>query len=400
MSLVAVMRSDESAAALRMVLEGTSSAETDIHVADVAKISQDKSLVNGHDVLLIDLDAENGPETEQLGHFIKELGRSKPVIVTTANAGLEDIRRIMGMGAVDVLSQPIREVDLMVALDHAARGRAGGIEAASHKGKVISFIKGGGGAGATTLAVQGAGILAAGGKGKKAKKDAPKVCVLDLDIQFGAVGLYLDIKSSVGLTDLLESPERNDLSLLDSVMSQHESGLDVLTGPDNVLPLEAITPDFVTGLLDLACEAYDYVLVDLPQSWTTWTYAALCRSDLIVLVTQLTVAGIRQAVHQLGTMRLQEIDSVPVKIALNRSNKKWGFQKSSQFKDAENALGQKFDYVILNSYEMTSEAINNGVLLGKIKRNSKLEKNIAMMMENIRQSVADKEQRVAIHATA
>ena len=218
MHLAAIMRSDESAAALRAVLAETNGAEADIHIADVAEIAHIGSLVNEHDVLLVDIDAGNDEEAERLARLIEELGQSKPVIVTTANAGIEDIRRIMAMGAVDVLLQPIREVDLIVALDHAVRGRAGGIETASHKGKVISFLKGGGGAGATTLAVQGGGLLAAGGKGGKG--DAPKVCILDLDIQFGAVGLYLDIKSQVGLTDLLESPERNDLSLLAGALAE------------------------------------------------------------------------------------------------------------------------------------------------------------------------------------
>src|SRR3546814_2930444 len=71
--------------------------------------------------------------------------------------------------------------------------------------------------GATTLAVQATYSLA---------NTAPrnrKVCLIDLDLQGGNAGLYLDIDSSVSVLDCLEDPERMDASLLQSVVTKHRS---------------------------------------------------------------------------------------------------------------------------------------------------------------------------------
>ncbi len=392
MHIVAIMKTAESASSLRQAINGAQGADIDIHISDSLDLTKNEAAMNGHDVLLVDIAPDNGKETDLLGHFIDENCQTRPVIVTAENARREDIHRLLKLGVVDVLSHPIREIDLLVALDHAARSRMNANSGSSRKGKVISFLKGGGGAGSTTLAVQGGCVLAA-----DAKKEKPKVCILDLDIQFGAAGLFLDLLSPVGLTDLLDSPERLDQSLFASVMAHHKSGIDVLTAPTNILPLESVSPEFVDLLLKFACEAYDYVLVDLPQSWTSWTYTALSRSDLIVLVSQLSVASVRQTVHQINTLRVQDLENVPIKHVINRYRRN-GISSSAELKDAEIALGRKFDYRIANNYELVSEAVNQGVMLAKVQRRSKTEKNIRKMMTDIRQYLSISEQREAVHA--
>jgi pilus assembly protein CpaE len=211
--------------------------------------------------------------------------------------------------------------------------------------------------------------------------------VLDLDIQFGAAGLYLDLHTHVSLSDLIESPGRLDHALLSGVMSHHASGVDVLRAPDDLLPLDAVSTDFVSTLLGLARDSYDYVFIDLPQAWTDWTYATLCQSDLLLLVAQLHVGSIRQAGRQLETIKAHELAHAPLKLALNRRTAGL-LSGSSDVRDAEKALKRSFDFLLPNDYELTKSAINRGVLISEIKRRSKLEKKLRVMAADLRQSVA------------
>lgn len=379
--LVAVMRSEEGGADLRAACTGLNGTKIDIRVASIEEVAQSTGLVNGHDVLLLDVDPCRAEETEALEKIVQGLASKAPIVVTAAQPTLEDIRRLMSMGVVDVLPQPIRDADLMIALDHATRNKAKSEPVAAQGGKIVSFVKGGGGAGATSLAVQSGCVLA-----EQLRAKEGKVCLLDLDIQFGTAGLYLDLEAQASLLDLVETPERLDRSLLRGVMTRHHSGLEVLPAPPEVIPHEAITPEFIIRCLELACAEYDYVLVDLPSAWTSWSYAVLCESDLILLVTQLGVSGVRQAVRQLETIRSQEGIAAPIKFVLNRHNKPT-LGKPTRIKYAEKALGRPFDYFIANDYQLLSEAIDRGVALSEIKGRSRVGKSIAAMTSDIVRSL-------------
>ena len=86
-----------------------------------------------------------------------------------------------------------------------------------------------------------------------------------------------------------------------------------------------------------------------------------------------------------------ELADVPVKVALNRFEKGWG--KSVDVKDAEKALGRKFDYFIANDYGTVTDALNQGVALSAIKRKSKVEQDLQKMIDNAIKTVTGEETR-------
>jgi pilus assembly protein CpaE len=386
-NIVAVMRSEEAADLLKQAAEGLEDTCLDIIVSPIENLEKNPQAMNGHDILLIDVAPTNEAETDQLKRFIDTHHQTQPVIVTSAVANREGVRRIMQSGAAEILAQPIRQIDLVIAMDQAVSRFANMARLMERpsgpKGKVVSFLKGGGGVGATTLALQMGGMLA------RDKSVPCKVCVLDLDIQFGAVGLYLDIHKDVSLSDLIAAPERLDQALLLGVMLQHESGLHVLRAPGELLPLDAISTDFVTTLLDLARDAYDYVFIDLPQAWTEWTYATLSRSDLVLLVTQLHVGSIRQAARQIEAINTHDLGDIPLMLVLNRYSGGGIFSdQSADVGDAEKALNHTFDFQLPNDYELTKTAINRGLLISEVKRRSKLEKKLQAMVGELRKALA------------
>src|SRR3546814_11856781 len=94
-------------------------------------------------------------------------------------------------------------------------------------------------------------------------------------------------------------------------MTRHSSGLSVVAAPRDVMPLEKFTPDFIRRLTEVARSRFDVVLADLPPAWSLWTFEALRQSDEILLVTQMTVPGVRQARRPLDTPNSEAIGRAP-----------------------------------------------------------------------------------------
>jgi pilus assembly protein CpaE len=93
-----------------------------------------------------------------------------------------------------------------------------------------------GGSGASTFAANLAWELAT-----IDKTDAPRVCLLDFDFQYGSVATYLDLprKESVFETSVRQPPRRQRLFL--QAMLTYNDKLHVLTAPADMLPLDIVT---------------------------------------------------------------------------------------------------------------------------------------------------------------
>jgi pilus assembly protein CpaE len=372
--VVAVMRSEASGLQLDRECTEMNGARFEAHVGPLKDVRPEIEIFKTLDVLILDVNPKDAGEIAVLDTIVNKYFPDVPVVGTAPDATIQDVRQLMRLGVVDFVPQPITRADLQAALSLAASKRKATTAGAGKKGKVISFLKGGGGVGATTLAAQAGCFLAA----DYAKQDK-EVCLIDLDIQRGIAALYLDLDNRVGFGDLIESPERLDGSLLAGVTTKHESGLHLLASPREVMPLEIMTPEFVAALIDVARDIYEVILIDMPPVWNEGMYTALEQSDLILLVTQLSVSGIRQTKHQLDTLHMQGLLDVDVQLVLNRYEKGWN--RAVQLKEAEKAMGRRIDHCVPNDYKTMSEALNQGVSISRIKMRSKLEKGIRQMIE-------------------
>jgi Flp pilus assembly protein, ATPase CpaE len=124
-----------------------------------------------------------------------------------------------------------------------------------------------GGCGATTMAVNLAHELTvAGGKARQ-----PRVCLIDLGLQFGSVSTYLDLERRDPVLELITDIETMDGDGFDQALETLDSGLRVFTAPPDILPLDLLTPDAVRKILDMAREHFDFVIVDMPGTLVQWS---------------------------------------------------------------------------------------------------------------------------------
>lgn len=248
---------------------------------------------------------------DDLAAMAESLGERK-IIAAAGDASGEDIRRLFRAGAADVVSAPYSPQTLSDALAGVMRTRD---RASSKPGQVVTFIKAGGGAGATTLALNLGSLLMAG---QPARKQPPRrTAVLDLDLQLGDSDVALNLEPRSTIVDVLGSTERLDGRYLESVLSEHRRGLKVLAPSAALLPLDAMTARGAARLVEESSRLHDLTLVDLPGAWSDWTIPVLQKSDLLVLVLNPSVSSVLRARRLLAALEAAGVTR-PVFILLNK----------------------------------------------------------------------------------
>ena len=111
------------------------------------------------------------------------------------------------------------------------------------------------------------------------------------------------------------------------------------------------------------------VFLDLPTNWTNWSLSLVARSDLVVLVTELTVAGLNRARRQLQLLESQDLGDLDVRVVVNRFEK--SLARTISLADASKALGREVSYTVANDFALMRAAIDRGVSIDEIKRKTR-----------------------------
>ena len=172
-----------------------------------------------------------------------------------------------------------------------------------------------GGVGKTTVATNLATTLAARGR---------SVLLVDLDLQFGDVGLVLGIRPERTIHDLVSAQGRLDGERLSGFISRSRDGVDVLLAPARPDQAEGVTPERLAEVLDVACRAYDVVVVDTPPAFTSTTITAIDRAQHAVMIGSLDLPGLKNMKVGLETMALMGFERDRIVTVLNRANSKVG----------------------------------------------------------------------------
>jgi pilus assembly protein CpaE len=341
------------------------------------------------DVMLLDVDLEDDTELGALSEVIEGTPQGLPVIVTSNRTSIERVRLLMRLGLADFIPQPIGREDLLNSIAVLHRTTQTAVPREVHTGKIVTFMRASGGVGSTTVAIYTALALAGG------KDSERSVCLVDLDLQDGCVGLYLDIESPVTILDCLTTPDRIDQSLVNSAISHHESGIDLVTSPMTHVPIEEVSTDALETVLHVLRSTYDVVLVELPQVWTTWTGAVLQASSAIVLVTQITVASIHKTRKLMESLEPLGFDDTPTLLVANRFEKR-RFGSGITFKEAETSLRRSIDVCLPSDFKLVAEAINSGVPIPKVKSRSKFMKSIGKLSETLLTQFEENSERAVV----
>jgi pilus assembly protein CpaE len=165
-------------------------------------------------------------------------------------------------------------------------------------------------------------------------------------------------------------------------MLKQASGLEVLAASRKHIPFDAMTPELAHSILRYAAQDRAYVLAELPRVSCRWTAAVLAASDLVILVTQLTVPALRQARRELDMLTAST--AADVAVLVNRYERRW-WRNRVKLREAETALGRGVDFMIANDYDTVSEALNAGKPLMELRRGARVSRDIVQLSERLQE---------------
>ena len=325
--------------------------------------------------VVIEVDGEVPSSIDRISS-IRQKFPGLPVIAALRNPALPMIRTLLKNGRADVIELPLSYSDLSEVLQQVLADMQKAENVETRPAKIISVIKSIGGVGASMIATQAASRYAEMHAG-----DQGGTCLLDLDLQFGSTASYLGVHQSLDFSDLLDAGSRIDGDLVQSVASTLPTGLHVITAPSDIIPMETVNANQIYRIIDIASREYDTIFIDLPGNWTNWSVSVVARSDIVLLVVELTIASLRQAKRQLALLTSQGIAGKHVQVVVNRVEKK--LFRSINLEDAEKAINYPVQHILHNDYPLVSAAQDQGVLIEEIRRKSKLGKDIEIILESI-----------------
>jgi pilus assembly protein CpaE len=317
-------------------------------------------------VLVIEVDPAVPGSVRRIGKIRSEHSGLK-IIAAINQADVALVRTLIRQGITDVAALPFDPEELASEiLEALAPMRGGGKD--SGLGLVTTVIRSTGGCGATTVLTHLAEALA------EVDKSGRGVCVLDLDLQSGAAAAYVGVNPKFNVSALLEASDRLDDDLLRSVCAETSNGFTVIAAPDIVTPLDMAKPEQLTGIVTLLRKRFAHVLIDLPANWTNWSLAIAAEAGEVLLVTDIAIAGLRQAKRRIDLLASVGVDPDSIKIVANRMERR--FFKTIGVDDIFQALRCEVVATLSDEGSVMRSAQDQGVLLGDVAGKNGFSKGI------------------------
>ncbi len=286
------------------------------------------------DIIIMDI---NMPDMDGIA-ATAEVTRALPttgVIMMSVNSDRDYMRRAMSSGAKDFLTKPVNMDDLYGTIrsvyknmkpirDQYARmndpdfikglsddedeDSIGGNRA----GHIIVCFSPKGGVGTTTIATN----LASG-----LMRQNIKVLLVDADIQFGDVDIFLNLQAQSTLVDMIDNASDLDVDYFENIVVTHPSGIKVLLGPSKPEFAEQVysQPEATAEIIKQVRHHYDFIVVDTASRLDELTVAICDIATQILLVTTPTLPAVRNARHTLDLFdQLYEQNTGKIKIVLSK----------------------------------------------------------------------------------
>jgi pilus assembly protein CpaE len=279
----------------------------------------------------------------------------RPVVALVGAAENGNMARVFDAGADDMVRLPDEDLwssdelseQLWFVLEKAIARRAGVPAPTGEGGRLICVLGPKGGIGKTLTATNLSASLAERGA---------SVTVVDIDLQFGDVGLALGLRPEKTIYDLARSAGSIDAEKLDAFLATHESGVRALLAPTRPDQAGTVKPDLLSTVYPVLRSMSDYVVVDTPPGFTPEVIASIDSSSDVCLVGMLDSLSLKNTKLGLETLELMGYDEDHTRLVLNRADSRVGISAS----DVAEIVGRKPDILVPSARDVT-RSVNEGI---------------------------------------
>jgi pilus assembly protein CpaE len=291
--------------------------------------------------------------------FVREATRKypeRPVVVLSSGSPNGFVRHAFEAGAEDLVLIPATlgpEIlataqQLHFTLEKAvARHNGAATGTATALASLICVLGPKGGIGKTLTTVNLAVALAAEGR---------KVAIVDLDLQFGDVGLSLGLTPQRTIYDLVKSGGSLDGEKIEAYLTPHASGARLLMAPMRPDQASAVTIEFLREVYPLLRATNDFVVVDTPPGFSPEVIASIDSSTHVCMMGMLDSLSLKNTKLGLETLDLMGYERERIRMVLNRADTNVGVTKE----DVAAIVGRAPDILVPSQREVV-RSINEGV---------------------------------------
>jgi pilus assembly protein CpaE len=252
---------------------------------------------------------------------------------------------------------PPEPKDLATALDRLMRRT----NTNGTRGLVFALYSSKGGLGTTSIATNLTHALA------RSHRDG-RVAIADLVVTDGDVRVFLNLKPTYDLGDLVRKLDRVDADLLNSIMTPYRDGVWALPGPDEPEHDDLLDGSTIGTIIEHLRSHFAFTVLDCEHYMSERTLAAMDLADRILLVTQLNVAALRSTQRTLALCRRLGYSNDKTCVVINR------YQSADVLTLADAAQVLKCDvfWKLPNDYRTAAAALMKGLSVAEYDGNSKL----------------------------
>jgi pilus assembly protein CpaE len=280
----------------------------------------------------------------------------RPVVVMSESSPNGFLRQAFENGADDVITLPHSPQHVAFTLEKVLARRKGLVLPGKPTAPLIAILGPKGGTGKTLVATNLAVALA--------QRDA-NVVLVDLDLQFGDIGLALGLSPERTMYDLMKAGPPFDHEKLDRHLIPHSSGVKVLIAPTRPDHASAVVVEHLRDIYASLRSMCDAVIVDTPPGFTPEVIATIDVSSDVCMVGMLDSLSLKNTKLGLETLDLMGYESEHVSLVLNRAGSRVGITHD----DVAMIVGRSPDVFIPSDREIP-RSINEGTPIVAARRQS------------------------------
>lgn len=307
-------------------------------------------------------------------HQLLRLGADDFVPYPLPEGALHDAIQRVRESRMAPIAAPVEEARLPDP-DHIAPS----FKARGDRDGVILPVHGmAGGTGASTFAANLAWELAT-----VAKTDAPRVCILDLDFQYGAIATCLDLPRNEMVFEILSEAATVDSDSFLQAMMTYKDKVHVLTAPADMLPLDIVTADDIGRLLEIAQTNFDFVVIDMPKTIVAWTETVLSRSHLYFATMELDIRSARNVMRLNRALKAEALPFEKLRYVLNRAPKFTDLAAKGRVKKMAESLEIKLELQLPDGGPQVTMANDHGQTLAESAPKNPMRREIQKLAKTL-----------------
>ena len=357
---------------------------------------------NSLEFIAIAVNNKDDAEIDRISEIIQAAReRGVRVVLVADQVSPVTLHKMLRLGADDFLPYPLPEGGLHETMEKLRRPVQGGpnspqivpaganddsdthqsrpgFKAKGDRDAVILPVHGlAGGSGASTFAANLAWELAT------ISKEPPRVCLIDLDFQFGSAATYLDLPRKEAIFDILQDTGGMDSDTLIQAMLTFNDKLHVFTAPPDMLPLDFATGEDIGRIVDTAAANFDYVVVDMPRTVVAWTETVLSRAHVYFTLMELDLRSAQNALRMVRALKAEGLPHEKLRYVLNRAPKFTDLSAKSRVKRMAESLDISLEVQLPDGGDQVTQANDHGLPIAELAAKNPLRKEIQKLAKSL-----------------